>query len=119
MQPRRLDLGKRRALGYVVLVLACLVVQRLTLWLSSEASEIYSVPSIDVLRIDVNCATAAELQRLPGLGPALASRIVTARERRDGFERVDDLHEVSGIGPAKLARWRRVLEATSSCRKGE
>lgn len=53
--------------------------------------------------IDVNRATAAQLESLPGVGPATAAAIVTDRERNGPFVSVDDLERVPGIGPAKLA----------------
>jgi len=52
--------------------------------------------------IDVNVAAAAELESLPGVGPATAMAIVTERERNGPFLDVDDLDRVPGIGPAKL-----------------
>jgi competence ComEA-like helix-hairpin-helix protein len=55
-------------------------------------------------RIDVNRATAAELGRLPGVGPALAGRIVADREQRGAFGGMAQLDRVTGIGPAMLAR---------------
>lgn len=54
-------------------------------------------------RIDVNRADEAALQRLPGIGPALARRIVEARAERP-FRSVEDLARVRGIGPATVAR---------------
>jgi competence protein ComEA len=59
--------------------------------------------------VDVNRASAEALQDLPGVGPALAGRIVAEREKRM-FSSVDDLVRVPGIGPATLERLRaRVL----------
>ena len=55
--------------------------------------------------IDVNRASAVQLQTLPGIGPALASRIVAYRSRRP-FRRVEDLQQVSGIGPKTLTALR-------------
>ena len=52
--------------------------------------------------IDLNTATAAELEELPGVGPATASAIVEHRDEHGPFAAVDDLADVSGIGPAKL-----------------
>ena len=49
-------------------------------------------------RIDPNVATAAELDRLPGVGPSTATAIVTARVAGTIFRRTDDLVEVRGIG---------------------
>lgn len=53
--------------------------------------------------VDLNRATATELEQLPGIGPSLAGAIVTWRTDHGPFTRIDDLLEVPGIGPAKLA----------------
>lgn len=55
-------------------------------------------------RIDINSAVAAELALLPGIGPALAERIIEDRERRGPFRRVEDLDRVKGIGPRIVER---------------
>jgi len=55
--------------------------------------------------IDVNRASATELQRLPGIGPKLADRIIAAREKAP-FKSVNDLRKVSGIGPKTLDKLR-------------
>ena len=54
------------------------------------------------LQIAVNIAAAPELERLPGIGPVLAQRIVEYRELNGPFQAIEDLLEVEGIGPAKL-----------------
>ncbi len=59
--------------------------------------------------IDVNRATAAQLEILPGVGPATAAAIVDDRERNGPFASVDDLDRVPGIGPAKLAAIRELV----------
>ena len=56
--------------------------------------------------MNVNTATAAELESLPGVGPATAAAIVDDRTRNGPFASVDDLERVPGIGPAKLAALR-------------
>ncbi len=56
-------------------------------------------------RIDVNRADEAVLQELPGVGPALARRIVETRQDRP-FRSIDELVRVRGIGPATLSRLR-------------
>jgi competence protein ComEA len=50
--------------------------------------------------IDLNTATVAELDALPGVGPVLAQRIVAYREQHGGFRSVDELKDVTGIGEA-------------------
>jgi competence protein ComEA len=59
--------------------------------------------------IDVNRATVAELEDLPGVGPATASAIVDDRERNGPFATVDDLDRVPGIGPSKLDALRDLV----------
>lgn len=53
-------------------------------------------------RIDVNSASAAELEELPGIGPALAEAIIQYREEHGSFESIEELDQVPGIGPAKI-----------------
>lgn len=57
-------------------------------------------------RVDVNRATAGELVSLPGIGPALAGRIVDHRSRQGPFGVLEDLLAVPGIGPVLLERLR-------------
>jgi competence protein ComEA len=52
--------------------------------------------------VDLNTATAAELDTLPGVGPSTAAKIVADRTSNGPFRSVDDLMRVSGIGPAKF-----------------
>jgi competence protein ComEA len=59
--------------------------------------------------VDVNRATAAELEQLPGVGPAIATAIVDDRERNGPYAAVDDLDRVPGIGPAKLDAIRELV----------
>lgn len=60
-------------------------------------------------RVRINSASASELQQLPGIGPALAQRIVDIRSR-GRFASVEDLLRVPGIGKAKLAKLRDYVE---------
>lgn len=59
--------------------------------------------------IDLNRASAVELESLPGIGPALAKRIVEYRAREGPFRQVEDLLKVKGVGPKLLARIRPYL----------
>jgi competence protein ComEA len=56
--------------------------------------------------VHLNSATVAQLEELDGIGPSLAARIVSWRAAHGGFHAVDDLAEVSGIGPARLEALR-------------
>ncbi|HET9489467.1 MAG TPA: helix-hairpin-helix domain-containing protein [Methylomirabilota bacterium] len=59
--------------------------------------------------VDLNHATAAELARLPGVGPWLAARIVERRQVGGAFGSIEDLRAVRGIGAAKLERLRKFV----------
>lgn len=59
--------------------------------------------------VRINSASASELQQLPGIGPALAQRIVETRNS-GRFTSADDLLRVPGIGKAKLAKLRNYVE---------
>ena len=54
--------------------------------------------------VNLNTADQAALETLPGIGPSIAGAILQHREREGAFERVEDLLEVAGIGPSRLAQ---------------
>jgi len=60
-------------------------------------------------KININTASAADLEKLPGIGPALAARIVAYREEHGPFAQVDDLTRVPGIGPKTLDGFRDLV----------
>jgi competence protein ComEA len=53
--------------------------------------------------VNLNSATPAELEALPGIGPTLAEAILAERERRGGFRSVNELRDVRGIGEKRFA----------------
>ena len=69
--------------------------------------------------VNVNRASAAELQLLPGVGPARARAIIEARETQGDFRSLDDLASIEGIGPASLRALRPhiVLEGETTARR--
>ena len=65
-----------------------------------------AVPQTADGKVRLNTAAASELESIPGVGPVLAGRIVAARDASGGFDSVEDLLDVAGIGEAKLAALR-------------
>src|SRR5436309_3191853 len=68
-------------------------------------------PALD--RLDVNRASYVEWLQLPGIGPALADRIVSYRHLHGPFQAVEDLRKVPGIGPATLKRLQPLVCVSS------
>ena len=61
--------------------------------------------------IDINTASSAELEKLPGIGPGLAARIVEHRQRYGRFRRVEHLIMVRGIGDRRFRKMRAFIRA--------
>jgi competence protein ComEA len=59
--------------------------------------------------VDLNAATLEQLDGLPGIGKVTAQRILDWRTQHGRFTSVDQLREVSGIGPARLAQLKRLV----------
>lgn len=59
--------------------------------------------------LDLNTATASQLETVPGIGPALAGRIVEYRKQHGPFKTYEELDQVSGIGKATLEKFRAYL----------
>ena len=59
--------------------------------------------------LNINEATAKQLESLPGIGKETAKRIVEFREAKGPFKRVEDLQQVKGIGKGKLAKIKDLL----------
>ena len=78
----------------------------LTLWvvLSRQALVDFFYPPERTIRfnLDINSAPPTELSLLPGIGPAMAARIIETREQRGPFKSVDEIIHVPGIGKITL-----------------
>ena len=73
------------------------------------ASLVAVTPAAEPATVDLNRASAEQLQQLPGVGPAIAKRIVDFRDEHGPIERVDDLLKVRGIGEKSLEKLRRFV----------
>ncbi|MEU7935317.1 ComEA family DNA-binding protein [Micromonospora echinofusca] len=60
-------------------------------------------------RLNLNTATLAQLDALPGVGPVLAQRILTHRDQQGGFRSVGDLRQVDGIGDARYEQLKDLV----------
>jgi competence protein ComEA len=67
--------------------------------------------------VDLDRASAAEIERLPGIGPALAGRIVASRDSLGPFGGLAALARVKGVGPATLKRLARLVTFSGQARR--
>jgi competence protein ComEA len=70
-------------------------------------------PPVDTSLINVNTASASELERLPGVGPAIAARILEFRESNGPFATLDDLARVQGISARMVEEFRALATVES------
>jgi len=105
--------GRRRALGSAA-ALAALVVLVATGAPAADRPPLTGV-------VNINTASVEELQLLPGVGAVRAAQILSLREQQGGFEKVEELERVRGIGPAMLQKMRPhvVLKGRTTARVQE
>src|SRR5262245_31413130 len=87
-------------LGLIALLLAGYRSWQLSAWANRPLELLPSYP------VDLNRATVAELELLPGVGKVLAERIAVYREEHNGFHDVAELREIRGIGPVLFENLR-------------
>jgi competence protein ComEA len=62
--------------------------------------------------VNINTASSAEFESLPGIGPKLAQRIIEYREKNGGFKKLEDLMNVQGIGEKNFLKLKSHLSLT-------
>lgn len=70
--------------------------------LAKPAKEAAQTQALEI--VNINKASSEELQKVRGIGPSLAERIITYREANDGFKSMDELKEVRGVGDLKFEK---------------
>jgi competence protein ComEA len=69
--------------------------------------------------VNINTATAAQLEELPGIGPRTAGRIVEYRQKNGGFKKLEDLMNVQGVGEKSFLRIKALITLTLPREKRE
>jgi len=94
----------------VLLVAVSVTAMSDRLALTPLTTEVVTTTSaVQTLTVNLNTATAEELQQLEGVGEVLSKRIIAYREKHGSFRSVEDLLDVQGIGETRLEKWRPYL----------
>lgn len=83
--------------------------QSIAIQVPATSPETTVLPAKGVSKVNLNRASADELQVLPGIGPVLAQRMVDWRKAHGRYRTVDDLQEVKGIGKKRLEQLRSLV----------
>jgi competence protein ComEA len=59
--------------------------------------------------VNINTATATELEKLPGVGPATAARMIEYRQKNGGFKKVEDVMNIRGIGEKSFLKLKPLI----------
>ena len=76
----------------------------------SEQAATIELPGL----IDINTATAEQLAQLPGIGPAKSAEIIAYRQKNGAFDKIEDIQNVSGIGPAIFENIQDLITVTGA-----
>jgi competence protein ComEA len=80
--------------------------------MTAQQSAAEGTKSAAVSLINVNTATAVQLEALPGIGPKLAARIVEHRQKNGAFKKVEELMNVQGIGEKNFLKLKPLVTIT-------
>lgn len=107
------------------LFITCLVLQRVVVTVTAQRTHLYSVTTSGQLangdKLDPLCMDLGQWESLPGIGPKLAARIVTYRDKHGAFVNKKGLRRVRGIGPALVKKvtpfieFRTNMDKTPAC----
>ena len=81
---------------------------------AAAAPEIAANKKPPLTPINLNTATALELQQVPGIGPSTADKILKMRKSYGPFKSVDDLRAIKGIGPKRMEKMRKYVTVGKS-----
>lgn len=109
----------------LTLMLLALVMSVGSAWAQAGAGTSSSSPAgasstaVTPAPVDLNTATIAQLEGLPGIGRVTAERIVEYREQHGGFKRVEDLMNVRGIGERSFLNLKPLVTVTTPAPRGQ
>ncbi len=97
------------ACGLLLCAVCVLAIREVPPPLTPAVARVTSADYVAKGTLCLNTATAEELITLPEMGPVLAARILDYRERHHGFDSLDELKRVEGVGERRVALWQDYL----------
>jgi len=85
-----------------IFVMTCSILAQNKAVQKQEKAQVQQVQQSEQAKLNINTATQADLEKLPGIGPALAERIIKYREEHGPFKTIDEIQNVKGIGKKKF-----------------
>lgn len=73
-----------------------------------------STPALAPASVNLNTATAAQLDALPGVGKAMAERIIEYRQKNGGFKKIEDLMNVRGVGEKNFLKLKPYITVNAA-----
>ena len=112
-------LDKERIVRHPVLMLFCSALALCLLSapvgvLAQDAPKAARSQDAALTPVNLNSATAEQLEKLPGVGPATAKRILEYRQKNGGFKKIEELMNVRGIGEKTFLRMKPQLTLTAA-----
>ena len=98
-------------------ILKVLLVSAMVLSLSPVAFAQDKAPAADKPAVNLNTATVAQLETLPGVGRATAQRIIEYREKSGGFKKIEELMNVRGIGEKSFLKLKPMIAVAPKTEK--
>lgn len=105
---------RRHFFAAVVVIAGALAASTLTSYAQGAPAQSTkkTQPAAPASPVNLNTATSTELQALPGIGPALATRIMEYRQKTGGFKKIEDVMNVKGIGEKAFLKLKPLLTVT-------
>jgi len=88
----------------IILFIGALILAGSIIRFSHSLEPAQEEPAVaEILIIDINSASFEDLEKIPGIGPVMADRIIQYRLKNGAFKTIEDLKKVKGIGDKKAA----------------
>lgn len=94
----------------VVILIVFIMGTAVQLFLRRDIAPVRWAKQLRQLKININTARGDQLQMLPGIGPALAGRIVGYRRENGPFKTLEDIQDVNGLTAKRFGRIKELIE---------